>query len=198
MSASIVFHLLAMLGYSTLGFWLWSGAAKDNATATPSTAQRILLTLAIVVHGVGLFQGILPQHNLYLGWALALSAALWLGMVVFWVQSLSMRIDGMLLILLPAAAIVTLLAGIFPGGHHVPHANSDWLRIHLLIAFMAYGLILVAALHAVLMAALDRQLHQPIESAAQRSLLDRALNSMPPLLTQERLLFQLIWIAFGV
>src|SRR5690554_6590192 len=176
MSASIVFHLLAMLGYSTLGFWLWSGAAKDNATATPSTAQRILLTLAIVVHGVGLFQGILPQHSLYLGWALALSAALWLGMVVFWFQSQFMRIDGLLLILLPAATVVTLLGGLFPGGHHVPHSNSEWLRIHLLIAFTAYGLILVAALHAVLMAALDRQLHQPVESETRRSLLSRALD----------------------
>ena len=198
MSASIVFHLLATLGYSLLAFWLWSRVAKGQAMVTTGMAQRPLLTLVIVVHAIGLFQGILPQHNLYLGWALALSAALWLGMIVFWVQSLSMRINGMLLILLPTAALVTLLAGIFPYGHPVPHVNSDWLRIHLLIAFTAYGLILVAALHAILMAALDRQLHQPVESAAQRSLLDRALNSMPPLLTQERLLFQLIWIAFGV
>lgn len=198
MSASIVFHLLAALGYSTLGFWLWSVVARSQVPATAGASQRTLLTLAITMHALALFQGILPQHTLYLGWALALSAALWLGMIVFWFQSLSMRIDGMLLILLPAAAFVTLLAGIFPQGHPVPHANSEWLRIHLLIAFTAYGLILVAALHAILMAALDHQLHQPVESASQRSLLDRALSSMPPLLTQERLLFQLIWIGFGV
>lgn len=198
MSAGIVFHLLAALGYSTLGFWLWSVAAKSPEPATAGTAQRTLLTLAVTVHAIGLFQGILLQHTLYLGWALALSAALWLGMVVFWFQSLIMRIDGMLLILLPAAALVTLLAGVFPEGHIVPHANSEWLRIHLLIAFIAYGLILVAALQAILMAALDHQLHQPVSATEQRSLLGRALESMPPLLTQERLLFQLIWIGFGV
>lgn len=198
MSASIVFHLLATLGYSTLAFWLWTRAATDPEPATAGMAQRTLLTLAITLHAIGLFQGILLQHTLYLGWALALSAALWLGMVIFWFQSLIMRIDGMLLILLPAAAVVTLLAGLFPDGHIVPHANSEWLRFHLLIAFTAYGLIFVAALHAILMAALDRQLHRPVETATQRSILDRALDSMPPLLTQERLLFQLIWIAFGI
>src|SRR5690625_3870598 len=172
MSASIVFHLLAMLGYATLGFWLWTRATQGpEEAAVTGTAQRTLLTLAITLHAIGLFQAILLQHTLYLGWALALSAALWLGMVVFWFQSLVMRIDGMLLILLPAAAVVTLLAGLFPEGHVVPHANSDLLRFHLLIAFTAYGLILVAALHAILMAALDRQLHQPVEKATERSML---------------------------
>lgn len=198
MSASIVFHLLAMLGYGTLGFWLWALAIRESESSAAGMAQRTMLTLAITLHALALYQGILLEHTLYLGWALALSAALWLGMVVFWFQSRIMRIDGMLLILLPAAVIVTLLAGVFPEGHVVPHANSEWLRFHLLIAFTAYGLIFVAALHAILMAALDHQLHQPVESAGRRSMLDRALDSMPPLLTQERLLFQLIWIAFGV
>lgn len=198
MSASIVFHLLAALGYSTLGFWLWSLAAKGPIPTPIGAAQRTLLTLTITLHALALFKGILPQHTLYLGWALALSAALWLAMVVFWFQNLIMRIEGILLILLPATALGTVLAGVFPEGHVVPHAKSEWLRIHLLIALIAYGLVFIAALHAILMAALDRQLHQPIESAAHRSLLSRALDSMPPLLTQEQLLFQLIWISFGV
>lgn len=198
MSASIVFHLLAALGYSILGFWLWSDAAKSPALSVTGMPQRILLTLAVTLHGIGLLQGILPQQTLYLGWSLALSAALWLGLVVFWVQSLVMRIDGLLLILLPAAAFVTLLAGVFPQGHVVPHSNNQWLRIHLLIAFTAYALILIAAMHAVLMAALDHRLHQPVTAEGQRSLLGRVLDSMPPLLTQEKLLFQLIWIGFAV
>src|SRR5690606_36392065 len=78
------------------------------------------------------------------------------------------------------------------------HANNDWLRIHLLIALVAYGLITVAALNAMLMTALDRQLHRPIRAEADRGLIDRAMDSMPPLLVQEVLLFRLIWIGFGV
>src|SRR5699024_4022208 len=136
--------------------------------------------------------GILPDHGLYLGWALALSAAIWLGMLIFWGQSLLSRIDGLLLILLPGATVATLLAGVFPTGHFVPHANSEWLRIHLLIAFTAYGLTAVSALHAILLAAMDRHLHQPVTSAPSQPVFSRVLNTMPPLLVQERLLFQLL------
>jgi ABC-type uncharacterized transport system permease subunit len=126
------------------------------------------------------------------------SAALWLGMIVFWLESLLVRIDPLLLILLPVVAVVCLLSAIFPQTHAIAHAGNDWLRLHLLIALSAYGLITVAALHAILMTALDRHLHRPVAQAAQGNSLMRALDSMPPLLVQEHLLFRLIWIGFVV
>lgn len=198
MSAGIVFHLLAALAYAVLATSLWRPLSKGGSQVATGKVRRVCLAGAIVLHGIALSQAILPQHSLHLGWALALSAAIWLGMVVFWLENLAMRIDGLLLILLPAAAISALLAGVFPYGHIVAHANNQWLRIHLLIALIAYGLITVAALQAMLMTALDRQLHRPIEQASERSTLGRALDTMPPLLLQEVLLFRLIAIGFGV
>ncbi len=198
MSVSIVFHLLAALAYGALGLWLWVRTARGHTAPTTSSSHRTLLTAAIVLHGAALVNGILAGHGLFLGWALALSAAIWLGMVIFWVQSLFSRINGLLLILLPSATLASLLAGLFPTGHAVAHANSEWLRIHLLIALAAYGLTAVAALHAILMAALDRQLHRPIEHAQQQPLLARVLSAMPPLLAQEQLLFQLLRVGFVV
>src|SRR5699024_9584177 len=123
---------------------LWVQTARHHASIRIRAPHRLLLTLALALHGGALFTGILPDHGLYLGWALALSAAIWLGMLIFWGQSLLSRIDGLLLILLPGATVATLLAGVFPTGHFVPHANSEWLRIHLLIAFPAYGLTAVS------------------------------------------------------
>src|SRR5690606_10985669 len=66
------------------------------------------------------------------------------------------------------------------------------------IALCAYGLIAVATLHALFMALLDRQLHRPSDPQMRQGLVWRALESLPPLLTQERLLFRLIWIGFSV
>src|SRR5690606_14845808 len=54
------------------------------------------------------------------------------------------------------------------------------------------------ALQAMLMTALDRQLHRPVQAESNRGMLDRALHSMPPLLVQEGLLFRLIWLGFAV
>jgi len=203
MSSGIVFHLLAAAAYAILAgsLWkpLWSNQARQEGGAVSAgKVRRVCLAGAIALHGAGLAQTILPgSHGIYLGWALALSAAIWLGMVVFWLESFVMRIDGLLLILLPASAVATLLAGLFPGGHQVAQAG-EWLRLHLLIALTAYGLITVAALQAILMAALDRQLHRPVEPEASRSIMGRALDSMPPLLVQEVLLFRLIWFGFAI
>src|SRR3546814_10384533 len=119
-------------------------------------------------------------------------------MIVFWLESLVMRIDGLLLILLPASALAALLAALFPSTHLVDHAGNEWLRVHLLIAPIAYGLITIAALQAMLMTALDRQLHRPVQDEVNRSMLDRALHTMPPLLIQEVLLFGLIWLGYAI
>jgi ABC-type uncharacterized transport system permease subunit len=203
MSSGIVFHLLAAAAYAILAGSLWkplwsSEAGQEASGVVAGKVRRVCLAGAIALHGAGLWQAILPgSHGIYLGWALAFSAAIWLGMVVFWLESFVMRIDGLLLILLPASAIASLITGLFPGGHLI-HEAGDWLRLHLLIALMAYGLITVAALQAILMAALDRQLHRPVEPEATRSILGRALDSMPPLLVQEVLLFRLIWFGFAI
>ncbi|MEO6984318.1 MAG: cytochrome c biogenesis protein CcsA [Paralcaligenes sp.] len=198
MSAGIVFHSLAALAYAILAVSLWRPLIRGGAQAYAGKVGRICLLSAIILHGIGLQQSILLPHSLHLGWALGLSAAIWLGMIIFWLESLVLRIDGLLLILLPAVTVVAIVAALFPQGHDVAHANNDWLRVHLLIALTAYGLITVAALQAMLMAALDRQLHRPVEQVANRNFISRALDSMPPLLVQEHLLFRLIWIGFFV
>ncbi|HRL20972.1 cytochrome C assembly family protein [Alcaligenes sp. SDU_A2] len=198
MSASIVFHLLAALAYIVLSISLWRPLTQGSARTVLDAPSRIALLCAIIVHGAGLLLTIVLPHGLHLSWALALSAAIWLGMVVFWFQSLYLRLDSLLLILLPAATIVSLLAIAFPQGHIVNHAGNEWLRIHLLIALVAYGLSTVAALHAVLMTALDRQLHRPIQHEEHHGLLSRALDTLPPLLVQEDLLFRLIRVSFVI
>jgi ABC-type uncharacterized transport system permease subunit len=197
MSADIVFHSLAALAYVVLGVTLWRPLIQNGPQGKLGTAGRLALLGAIILHGIGLAIAILHGGHLHLGWAIALSLAFWLGMIVFWLESLSMRIDGLLLILLPAATLGTILAAVFPHSHLIDHANDDWLLVHLTIAFIAYGLITVAAMQAILMTILDRYLHRPVEQAEQRSGLSRALDSMPPLLAQEHVLFRLIWFGFA-
>ncbi len=198
MSLSIVFHLLAALSYAVLGLALWRPIARASDVSPTGVIGRSCLLGAIALQGVGLAAAIIVPAGLHLGWVLALSTAMWLGMIVFWIENFLLRLDSLLLALLPVAALVSLLAAIFPHGYLVPHANNDWLRVHLLIAMTAYGLITVAALHAMLMTVLDRHLHRPIESRGRQGLMTRAMDAMPPLLTLEQLLFRLIWIGFLV
>ncbi len=164
--------------------------------------MRLGVLIALVFHGIALKDSILRGQHLHLSWSLALSAAVWLGMIVFWLESLIIRIDGLQLLLLPAGALTCLLAALFPQSQLIAHAGDTALRVHLLIAMSAYGLITVAALQALLMSALDRRLHFPRESAQSPtrglwSVAGRLLDAQPPLLAQEQLLFRVIWVAFG-
>ncbi len=61
-------------------------------------------------------------------------------------------------------------------------------KIHLFIATLAYSLFTIAAMHALLMAAVERHLHsRPLSTLLQR---------LPPLLTMEHLLFRILWAGF--
>jgi len=197
MTSGIVFHLLAAVAYATLGLLAWQPIMVRRRGAHGATQPRRGLLAALALHGVGVYQTVLLGDALFLGWALALSVAIWLGMLLFWLENLVSGLDSLLLILLPAATLSSLLAGLFPQGMVVAHASDGWLRVHLGVALVGYGLMTITALQAMLMTALERQLHRPIRSAGQRSLLDRALDTMPPLLVQERLLFRVIWVGFS-
>lgn len=198
MSASIVFHGLAAIAYGILALSLWLPIQKHQRSPHLDRTFRVGLLAALIIHGTGLLLAIILPQGLHIGWALALSAGLWLGMVVFWFESLYLRLDSLLLILLPTAALVSLITALFPEGIIVHHADNDWLRVHLLIALAAYGLSGVAAMHAILITVLDRQLHRPVQAIGQQNSWYRALDSMPPLMVQETLLFRLIRFAFIV
>ncbi len=65
---------------------------------------------------------------------------------------------------------------------------------HLLAGTLAYGILMLAALHATLMTAAERALHGPGGDAA--SLFSRWLDRLPPLLVLERILFRFIAVGF--
>lgn len=196
MSASIILHGLAAIAYGILALSLWLPIQKNQRSPKLNRTFRAGLLMAIIIQGTGLLLSILLPQGLFIGWALALSAGLWLGMVVFWFESLYLRLDSLLLILLPTAAIVSLITAFFPDGVIVDYANNKWLRVHLLIALASYGLAGVAAIHAIFITVLDKQLHRPVQAVGQQNTWYRALDSMPPLMVQEDLLFRLIRIAF--
>jgi ABC-type uncharacterized transport system permease subunit len=201
MSVGIVFHSLAALAYACLGLGLYRSLSSDPPIVKAGHLARIGLLLAIVLHGIALRDMVLQDGNLRVGWSLALSAAVWIGMIVFWLESLIIRIDGLQLLLLPTGTTVCMLAAVFPQSQVLAHANDAGLRIHLLIALLAYALVTIAALQAMLMSGLDRRLHFPRNEVAHtgafRRAVGRLLDAQPPLLAQEQVLFRLIWIAYA-
>jgi ABC-type uncharacterized transport system permease subunit len=99
-------------------------------------------------------------------------------------------------LVLPVAAVCVLLPAVFPGLAAPPYSASAGFRAHLLLAMLAYTLFTIAALHALLMALLERRLHGGRREPGSGTPLVGALARLPPLLTLERLLFRILAAGF--
>ncbi|MBB5419298.1 ABC-type uncharacterized transport system permease subunit [Paraburkholderia atlantica] len=176
-----------------------AGALVASGMSAPG---RALLFVALLAHGVLLHTTIFPQNAMVFGFAFALSAMFWLGAGIYWIESFFFPLDGLRLLVLPLACAASLLPLAFGGVRVLPYAAAPMFKLHFLIANIAYGLFAIAALHAVLMLAVERRLHSMRGALAQRHASagngwwSSWLDTLPPLLTLEKLLFRLIGAGF--
>ena len=176
-----------------------AAAAPRAASSGMTPMERGLLCLALVAHGVLLHTTIFPHDAMVFGFAFALSAMFWLGAGIYWIESFFFPLDGLRLLVLPLAAAASLLPLFFGGVRVLPYAAAPLFKLHFIIANVAYGLFAIAALHAVLMLFAERRLHPlrgSIERHAAGGWLASWLDTLPPLLTLEKLLFRLIGAGF--
>jgi len=177
--------------------------AGGTGAAGMTTTTRVVLFVALLAHGVLLHTTIFPHDAMVFGFAYALSAMFWLGAGIYWIESFFFPLDGLRLLVLPLACIASLLPLAFNGVHVLSYAADPLFKLHFLIANVAYGLFVIAALHAVLMLLVERRLHAMRGGALARQgaaagngWLSSWLDSLPPLLTLETLLFRLIGAGF--
>lgn len=211
LSASLVCHCVAALGYTGLSLLAW----RKILFAPPAekiTSQRLTLSnrlgqlapaeawgllVLLTVHGIALLSGMFGLPGLHFGFALALSFAAWTGLCFFLVESRWIPIAGMRTLLLPVAAATCVLALLFPSQPLVLHTDSLVFRGHIVIALAAYSVITIAALHAIFMAIVARGLQTMTHDKPERlPVWLRLLAELPPLLTLEQILFRLIRIGF--
>ena len=147
---------------------------------------RFLLPLALLSHGVLIYQSMLGYGDIRLGFGNSLSTIMWLTALVYWVSSQGAPLARLQSWVSGLAAVSVLLMAVFTATHVIPNSQALALRAHLVVSFLAYGLLAVAALHAVLMTLMEKQLHR---GAFLR-------DGAPPLLTLEAMLFRSIGIGF--
>ena len=111
----------------------------------------------------------------------ALSATLWLTALIVCVETMFSPSRGMFLLVLPLAAVATLLPALFPGAIVGRSSGAPLFQVHLLLAILAYSLLTIAAIHALLMATMERRLHGEAAGADASFVIDR----LPPLLAME-------------
>jgi ABC-type uncharacterized transport system permease subunit len=149
--------------------------------------------LAWLVHGAALWVDMLVPGAVRIGFAIMLSAALWVSVGAYWIENRNLSLDGLRRLVMPFACVATVLPVLFPGSLLPLQGQSSAFGWHIAIAILAYSTLTIAAFHAVLMALQEARLHTRTPGA---SWLAGALDQLPALLTMEKLLFRLIGIGF--
>lgn len=181
------FFVLAALLYAICAFL----PSKQRIPISVGTA------IAWLLHGGALWADMVVPGSLRIGFAIMLSATLWISVAAYWLENRNMSLDGLRVLVLPTAAAAVILPVLFPGSLVPLEGKSALFPWHVAIAILAYSTLTIAAFHAVLMALQEARLHAH-PSAGQGGWLDMAIDRLPALLTMERLLFRLIGFGFAL
>lgn len=174
--------------YVGLAWHFWNTRWRRRAARAGLRAwERAAILVPLALHGWLLYDGIFSRE-LRFGFAPALSVMMFLGVALYWIESLFYDLEGMQPLVLPLAALAVPLPALFPGlASSGAHAAAAEFKLHLALAMIAYSLFMIALLHATLMAVLERRLHHRDAGF---------FANLPPLLTLEQLLFRVISAAF--
>ena len=185
-------YLVGALLYGALAFYSWRSRWRPAGDAPPaasfSEVEHYAVLVPLGLHTWLLARAMFAPDGLHLGVGTAVSAILWLTVLIYWLGNFYYRFDGLQSLVLPVAAIATLLPALLPPTRPLPNTELTVFKFHLLMAMLAYGLLTIASLHVALMALLERRLHD--------GSLPRTLQGLPPLLAMETLLFRIIWAGF--
>jgi len=192
MNAVILAYLVTALLYATLAiyFWRtrWSPAAGKSVPSEPAAWERGAVLAPLVLHAGLLYSSTLSGPSLALGIGNAASLIVWLSVLIYWIGSFVHRVEGMQALVMPVAALGCLAPLLAPAARALPNSEMIAFKAHLLISMLAYSFFTIASLHVALMALLEKRLHGGQLRAGRMTL--------PPLLTMERILFQLIGAGF--
>lgn len=186
--SDILLHLLVSLGYAGLAIFLWRAALTPTNERPRASWAHAALIVPLALHAVLLAHATFAGGGVYLGVGNAVSVIIWLTVLIYWTASFFYRLEGLQVLVVPTAAALSLLPLAFPTGHPLTNTHLAAFKAHLVISLLAYSLFTIASLHVLMMALMERRLH--------RGNLPQFMQSLPPLLTMERLLFQIIFAGF--
>ncbi len=155
----------------------------DNKT------KLILLGLvAVVLHATVLAFNMFTPQGINFGFFHAASLLSWLIALILLTAALTKPVENLGIVLLPLAALAISLSLVFPSEYYISEVGTTQIGAHILISIVAYSLLSIAAVQAILLAIQDRHLHNKHPGGFIRTL--------PPLQTMEALLFQMIGLGF--
>lgn len=182
----------AILVYLTAAAALLFSARQDYLASDLSLRLRVPMLIlgwaAAALHALASVDDIDAAGAINLGFLSSLSLVTLLIVCILLLVALAKPVDKLGIVIFPMAALALTLKLTLPAETHLPKDFSWPMRIHILVSMLAFSVLNIAALQAVLLAVQEWRLRTHHMSRFSRSL--------PPLQTMESLLFQLIAAGF--
>ncbi|QOC23484.1 cytochrome c biogenesis protein CcsA [Wenzhouxiangella sp. AB-CW3] len=169
---------------------VYLGAAIDLVMAELRDRHRfrhtglILAALAVVLHAIAVAHAVGTAPGWDVNFINMLSLVALLIVATLLITSLPTRSFEAGIIALPGAALCVSLQWLAPAEPLILDALSTTTRLHIVSSLMAFSLLSIAAINAILLAAQDYALRHPP--------LVRRLEFLPPLAVIETIMFRLI------
>ena len=183
------FALITVICYLISGLLIGLRLFNKEEAKKPARAPGIALGfLGLLFHAVVLYQQLISESGLSLGFFNSGSLVAWLVLFLVLISSLSKPVENLGIVILPLAALSVLLSLRYHSIHLLTPDTPPGLKVHVLTSLLAYSLLSMASVQAILLAIQDYHLRHRHPGGFIRAL--------PPLQTMESLLFEMITLGF--
>lgn len=183
--------MLAVISYLAAATLLAAGLIRRGRGLT---AVAVVLSLAaVLLHCMALWQALSAVAGWDINFFNTLSLVSWLIVVLLLITAIRWPVLEIGVLAFPGAALWLVLQQWSDPAPVVLSAATPVIEIHIFSSLLAYAILSIAALNALVIFLQDRILHRHTPT--------RLLDALPPLTTMERVLFQLIlagWLVLTV
>jgi len=144
--------------------------------------------IGVIFHGISLYGNLITALGLQFGFFNAASTIGAVNALLVLLMSLKRQTELLAALVLPISATALLLELFFSGSHLLPADTPPGIQVHVLVSIVAYSLLGLAALMAMILAVQNHLLHNHHPAGL--------LKHLPPLQIMEKLLFDSITAGF--
>ena len=188
----MIISTLAIILYLVTGGLLLRGLLQypSQSEHKKSDKEKVLLPgiIGMALHAWVLYHGLFSPEGLDVSFFNILSLVGWVVALLLLTSALREPIECLGIIVMPFTALALLLEQLSDQHHYLSSTLTAGLEFHILISILAYSLLSVAMVQALLLYIQDAHLHNKHPGGYIRAL--------PPLQTMETMLFRMIGLGF--
>ena len=176
---------IAILTYFASGITAIYSAFRDQNV--PRWFIYGLGIVGLAAHSAELAAEVLVEGMLQMSLLNSISICVWMTITVILISSATKPIHNLFTFLMPAGSVFLIIA-LFVPQLAVPKTYSTGMLFHIFVSLLAYSVMIIATLQAILVNIQSNHLHK-------HRLNNRVSSLLPPLQSMERLMFE--WVIIG-